>query len=45
MQMDDLQSQIATKSNEEEEKRPRGHCLNMEVLCALSVPPAASGKP
>lgn len=34
MQMDDLQSQIGMKSNEVEERRPGGLCLNMEVLCA-----------
>lgn len=34
MQMDDLQSQIVMKSNEKEERRPGGRCLNMEVLCA-----------
>lgn len=34
MQMGDLQSQIGMKSNEVEERRPGGCCLNMEVLCA-----------
>lgn len=45
MQMDDLQSQIVMKSNEEEERRPGGRCVNMEFFVWLAVPPAASGKP